>query len=157
MRVLLILLMFVSAAYSAELPQKNIPIEIRSVSARFDQDSNKATFIKNVVFRRGGLTVKSNKLVIYRNKSGVVVRAVATGSVHIKNIDKKKQFTASSESAVYSKKDQTLILTGGPVKFNDGTNKGEGEKLVYHIDTKNSELFSDKHPITLIVIPKKAK
>jgi len=157
MRALLILLMLVSTAYSAGLPKKNIPIEIRSVSARFDQDSNKATFIKNVIFQRGGLTVKSDRLVIYRDKSGAVVKAVATGSVHIKNIDKKKRFTASSRLAVYSKKDQTLILTGNPVKFSDGVNKGEGEKLVYHIDTGNSELFSDKHPITLIVIPKKAK
>ncbi|GEM_PF-3563571 len=157
MRILLLLLIFIVPAYSAALPGGSSPVEIDSQSAQFNQNKNSATFIGDVVFKRDRLTVKSDRLVIYRNKKGELIKAVATGSVRIKNSDKKNRFNATSDMAVYNRKEQTLVLTGKLVTFGNGIDKGECEKLIYHIDTGNSEIFSGNSPVKLTVTPKESK
>lgn len=155
MRFLIILMLMLSNVYAAETP-KNLPITIKSVKATFNQNTNTAVFIRNVVLTRGNLTITSDKLTVFRDKDGGVIKAVATGSVHINNKGK-KTFVASSEKAIYLKSDQTLTLFGSPVIFGNGIDKGQGKKLIYHIDTKNSELFSGSKPVILLIIPKHNK
>ena len=155
MKFLIILILLISNAYAADI-SKNLPVTIKSVKARFEQSNNTATFTKNVVLTRGNLTVKADKLVVYRGKDGGIIKAVATGSVHI-NKKGKKRFIASGAEVVYLKSDQTLTLFGNPVTFGNGMDRGQGKKLIYHIDTQNSELFSGSTPVILLIAPKSVK
>ncbi len=155
MKFLIMLMLLAPNVYAANIP-RNLPITIKSIKAKFEQNNNTATFTKNVILTRGNLTIKADKLVVYRGKDGDILKAVATGSVHIDNKGKKR-FIASSQKAIYLKSNQTLTLFGNPVTFGNGIDKGEGKKLIYHIDTQNSELFSGSTPVILLIAPQKSK
>ena len=134
-----------SAASAAPAPNDEIHVSADTlISAK---NANYAEFQGNVITTYKGAVLYSNRLKItYKEKgakpagnqkghSGDVEKIIATGNVKIVFEDK----TSWSESAVYTKADDCILLTGGNPKVVSGKNTISGETI--KINRTTEEVF----------------
>ncbi len=118
-----------------------------------DRNANYAEFQGNVVTTQKGSTMFSDRLKIFYiqdptkkktaknpNSQGAIDKIVATGNVKIKMEDK----TAWADKAVYTKNDDSILLSGGNPRIFSGKNYLTGETI--RVNRKTEEVFVNAVP-----------
>ncbi len=114
-KVLLIICIIFPSLSAAERFSKgkkdDLPIEITAEKMTSYNKSNKIIFIGNVVAKQDDLTLFSDKMTVYSDKKGRKLnKIVARGNV---KVEKGERF-ATGDLAVYSEKEEKIVLTGNP-------------------------------------------
>jgi len=120
--------------------EKPIPTVIEADELIYLQKENKAIYIGHVVVKRGDLTIYSNKLEVYLNDEGDVEKIIAIGNVRIYKAPDRE---GRADKAIYSKKDDTIMLIGNAL-LKQGKNVVEGAKIIYHITKEITEVKGAK-------------
>ena len=146
-----IILIFV--AFSEEKNKNPEPVVIEANQLVFNQKDNKATYIGNVIAKKGDMTLYSDKMEIFLNENGDIAKIIATGNV---KFYKKPDREGKGDIAIYEKKNNTITLKGKNAYLKQGDNMVEGQVIVYHIDTEITEVKSDKkeNRVKSILFPK---
>lgn len=113
-----------------------------------DRNANYAEFQGNVVTTQEGSVMISDRLKIFYtedpnkkksaknpNNQGAIEKIIATGNVKIKMEDK----TAWADKAVYTKSDDTILLSGGNPRILSGKSYLSGETI--RVNRKTEEVF----------------
>lgn len=113
-----------------------------------DRNANYAEFQGNVVTTQQGSVMISDRLKIFYiqdankkksakdpNNQGTIDKIIATGNVKIKMEDK----TAWSDKAVYTKSDDSILLSGGNPRILSGKSYLSGETI--RVNRKTEEVF----------------
>jgi len=113
-----------------------------------DRNANYAEFQGNVVTTQEGSVMISDRLKIFYtqdpnkkksaknpNNQGAIDKIIATGNVKIKMEDK----TAWADKAVYTKSDDTILLSGGNPRILSGKSYLSGETI--RVNRKTEEVF----------------
>lgn len=145
-------LVFISFSFG-ENKQNTEPIVIEANELVFNQKSNKAVYTGNVIAKKGDMTLYADKMDIYLDKNGDVIKIVATGNVRFY---KKPDKEGRGSVAIYEKKSDTITLKGKNAILKQSENMVEGELIVYHIDTEITEVKSnrEKQRVKTILFPK---
>jgi len=120
--------------------EKPIPTVIEADELIYLQKENKAIYIGHVVVKRGDLTIYANKLEVYLSENGDVEKIVAIGNVRIYKAPDKE---GRADKAIYSKKDDTIMLIGNAL-LKQGKNVVEGAKIIYYISKEVTEVKGAK-------------
>ncbi|RMD93598.1 MAG: lipopolysaccharide transport periplasmic protein LptA [Alphaproteobacteria bacterium] len=131
------------AALQLGKQEPGLPIEITSEKLRLDREANTALFETKVVARQGGLTLKSDRLLVEyaTDETGgytEVRKLTATGNVVLiqarpEQPDAKPDI-AQGDMAVYDLASETIVMTGNVLVAQNDT-VVTGDKLTYHVDT----------------------
>lgn len=124
--------------------KSNAPIHISSLELEVDQKSHKAIYKGNVIATQDLLEVQSEHLTVHyvedKNKQAIqddIHKIEVKDHVRIK----KRNKHATGDYGIYDIPTQTIYLYG-KVILTQGTNIAEGNELIYHLDTDNTELKS---------------
>lgn len=120
-----------------------------------DRNANYAEFQGNVVTTQEGSVMISDRLKIFYvqdpnkkksskdpNNQGAIEKIIATGNVKIKMEDK----TAWADKAVYTKSDDTILLSGGNPRILSGKSYLSGETI--RVNRKTEEVFVNTDAVT---------
>ncbi len=132
--------------------REKIPIHITARS--FTALNNKGVYIfkGNVIAKRGNVTLKSNKMEIYKNKkSGEIKEIICTGNVIITQKNKE----AKAHKAIYNYPTGRITLIGNAsVKSNK--NLIRAYEIVYYLNSGYAVAnSSNKHPVSVTLYPNK--
>jgi len=149
----LIMLCWITALASmnigaAETKTSDTPTRINADKLQFDYEEKVAYLRGSVVVRDTKGVLKADNATIYftkdKNKKkkdsttpdvGNFTRIVAVGNVKMSSSD--KNIIVVSEKAVWNKKDNTIVLTGGPPMVKQGPAYIKAERIVFDISTQN--------------------
>jgi lipopolysaccharide transport protein LptA len=129
---------------TAKSNQDDDQIHVSADALVSNRNANYAEFQGNVVTTQKGSVMNSDRLKIFYsqdpkskdpNKRGAIEKIVATGHVKIDMEDK----TAWSDTAVYTKTDDTILLSGGNPRIMSGKSYLSGE--IIKINRKTQEVF----------------
>lgn len=166
-----LLLHFCVGVCAEESKNEDVSPEIHVSADRLVSDRNKkyAEFAGNVVAVRENATLTCNTLKIYyaekkkdtskEDKTGAVEKMIATGNVQLTFDDK----IAVAEKAVYTSKNDSIVLTGGAPKVTSGSSYVSGDKITLFrtdgrviVDSgKNKRVSAKFHPQDEELIKKK--
>lgn len=139
-----------SSGKSKSAKPKEDPDQIKVIADALvsDRNANYAEFQGNVVTTQKGSVMFSDRLKIFYtedpnkkkseknpNNQGAIDKIIATGNVKIKMQDK----TAWADKAVYTKNDDTILLSGGNPRILSGKNYLSGETI--RVNRKTEEVF----------------
>ena len=137
-----------ATAAATPLPQSLQPIAVQALHFEFAKDGS-GLFSGNVIAKQGDVTLRAAEVVAhYSPKEKVIADAVADGGVTVTSQKKVVQ----SDKAVFDNAARTIVLTGEPRVWEDGSLL-EGERVVFHVDDGNVQCFS----CSLTFDPAKAK
>jgi len=138
------------AGKSKSAKAKNDPdqIHVSADALISDRNANYAEFQGNVVTTQEGSVMISDRLKIFYiqdpnkkksskdpNNQGAIEKIIATGNVKIKMEEK----TAWADKAVYTKIDDTILLSGGNPRILSGKSYLSGETI--RVNRKTEEVF----------------
>jgi len=138
------------AGKSKSAKAKNDPdqIHVSADALISDRNANYAEFQGNVVTTQEGSVMNSDRLKIFYiqdpnkkksskdpNNQGAIEKIIATGNVKIKMEEK----TAWADKAVYTKIDDTILLSGGNPRILSGKSYLSGETI--RVNRKTEEVF----------------
>jgi lipopolysaccharide export system protein LptA len=138
------------AGKSKSAKAKNDPdqIHVSADALISDRNANYAEFQGNVVTTQEGSVMISDRLKIFYiqdpnkkksskdpNNQGAIEKIIATGNVKIKMDEK----TAWADKAVYTKTDDTILLSGGNPRILSGKSYLSGETI--RVNRKTEEVF----------------
>lgn len=136
--VLLTLAIAVTPTFAAA-KKPNLPINIQSNNASFNQNTGRSVYQGNVKLTRGGLTLTGNKLVLTHTRNRGQLHAVLTGSPA--HIDKQPDqsgshvVTGHSKQIIFDNPSHTLTMQGSAyLKRADG-NSVRGKRIVHNLKT----------------------
>lgn len=146
---LLSLSLFAIAAYAPAQAQlsfgdKDEPILVAADKATY---KGSLTILEgNVDVRQGGARIRSDKMEIYREKSGeegtsslslgAVTRIVAIGNFSYRTLED----VLTGNTGTYIRKSGTIIVAGNVSVGQPGKSRLSGEKLVYDLKTKRARV-----------------
>jgi len=117
----------------------NLPINIQSNNASFNQNSGRSVYQGNVKLTRGGLTLTGDKLVLTHTQKRGQLHAVLTGSPA--HVDKQPDqsgshvVTGHSKQIIFDNPSHTLTMQGSAyLKRADG-NSVRGKRIVHNLKT----------------------
>jgi lipopolysaccharide transport protein LptA len=129
-----------------------------------DREANTAEFLRHVTVRRADGRLTADRVVIhYRNapqgvpgesrsgeiRSGIE-KMIAEGRVRIETPD----MIAEAERAVYSRRRQTIVLTGPEPRIRSGNNSVAGSTITLYIDEEKILVLGDaKTRVEAILTP----
>ena len=142
-------------------PVKAKATETNTTPTRINADKLEYNYEERVVYLRGSVVVrdpkgilKSDNATVYfekakddgKNKSdsadiGNFSRVVAVG--HVKMSSDDKAIVVVSDKAVWNKKDNTIVLTGGPPMVRQGTAYIRAKRIVYDLATQRCDFKPD--------------
>ncbi len=126
----LIFLLTCSSAYPASTktkPEKKT-IVITSNTLTADNKNNTAIFEGSVVAKTGDITMHSDKMAVFYDKSENSIDKIhATGNVKVH----KNRRALFSDKAVYFDADEKIVFTGNP-KAIEGDNVISGTKIIFY-------------------------
>jgi lipopolysaccharide export system protein LptA len=120
-------LLFIAATSVEGRPGKNIrePLVITSNSMNAEKLGDKVTFTGKVTLKKQGMTLTSDVMIIYYDIGSKDIRKVeAHGNV----IVRKEGRVAFSNDALYSNRQETIVLTGN-ASILENENRIGGEKI----------------------------
>ncbi len=101
------------------------PLVITSNRMHAEKLGDKVTFTENVTLKKEGMTLSSDVIIVFYNARSKDIREVdAHGNVVVR----KDGRVAHSNNAVYSRKGETIVLTGD-ASIIENENKIGGEKI----------------------------
>jgi len=106
---------------------KNLREPLAITSNRMDAEKlgDKVTFTGKVTLKKGGMTLTSDVMIVYYNVRSKDIRKVeAHGNVEVR----KEGRVALSNDALYSSREETIVLTGN-ASIIENDNKIGGEKI----------------------------
>lgn len=123
--------------------QPQLPINIQSNNASFNQNTGRSVYQGNVELKRGGLTLTGNKLVLTHTRKRGQLHAVLTGSPA--HIDKQPDqngshaVTGHSKEIVFDNPAHTVTMQGEAyLKRADG-NSVRGKRIVHNLETDRTQ------------------
>lgn len=130
----------------AELPAADLPpvsgrstagpLHVVASEILYEADARKAHFDGDVVARRGGMTLRANRLVAVAAEDGSLDSAwTEAGPVTV--VEGRRQ--ARSGKAHFLGNGQRLVLTGQP-KLTEGDSFLEGERVIFHVGLDRVEV-----------------
>lgn len=116
-----------------------------------DNNAQTAEFIGNVSLKRGNGVITAGRLIIYyerktenkkveADRKEMIKKFIARDNVRIKS----DQIVARAETAVYSREDRTIILSGPNARVTKGNNSLAGTKITLYIDTEDVQVAGGK-------------
>ncbi len=148
--------------------------ETNVVPTRINADKLECDYEERVVYLRGSVVVRDPKGVLRADnatvyfdegddkkdgKDGTKVggfrRVVAVGNVRMSSDD--KAVVIISDKAVWSKKDNTIILTGGPPMVRQGSLYIKAKRIIYNLDTQKCEFHPEPEVVFQLDDDDKAK
>jgi len=155
-----------AAAQAAPAADTNATTRINADQMEFDyEDEGGIIYLKgHVVVRDPKGTLSADNATVYL-ESGTkdataseadfrsFSRIVAVGSVRMAASDSARVVLA--EKATWTRKDNVIVLTGGPPKAKDGPSFIKAARIVYHVDTRKIEFFPQ--PEIMLDVPKDQK
>ncbi len=151
--------------------------ETNTTPTKITADKLECDYEERVVYLRGSVVVrdakgilKSDNATIYFNKSkdekksndssnastpdvGSFTRIVAVGNVRMSSAD--KAIVVISEKAVWSKKDNNIVLTGGPPMVKQGPSYIKAKRIIYDLTTQKCDFKPD--PQVVFQVPESEK
>lgn len=134
---------------------KEEPIQIEADKMTAVDKSQTVTFSGNVDARQGDVRIRSDEMIVFyleddakddsekKTKSAQQVeKIVCTGNVEITSAE----WLGTSETMHYFSK-KNLVQLIGNAKAYQGQNMVQGERIDYHLDTGQSEVFGSKATI----------
>lgn len=123
-----------------KLDDKNKPIVINSDRLEGDNKNNIVKFTGNVVAKRGQLTIRSNNISVFYDKTNEkVMEITAEGDVRINHGNR----MARGEKALFLNSQDKIILTGNPRVW-EGNNIIKGEKITLFLSEDRGLVEGDK-------------
>ncbi len=120
-------LLCIAATTGNARPDKNSrePLVITSNRMNAEKLGDKVTFTENVALKKEGMTLTSDVMIVYYDAGSKDIRKVdAHGNVVVR----KDGRVAHSNDAVYTRRDETIVLTGD-ASISENENKIGGEKI----------------------------
>jgi len=144
-------------ALAASHPDEELPIEIHSDSAQFDDKKGTATYLGNVVMQQGSRQLSSQSLIIKRDNHGKIESMVAKGTpatFQAKPSPEKPLIHGFANIIqFYPNQDKMILLENASLTQNEDTL--EGDSLTYFVS--KHILSSDPVPgkrTTVLITPK---
>ena len=145
-------LLFIAATSGNARPDKNTrePLVITSNRMHAEKLADKVTFTEKVTLKKKGMTLASDVMIVHYDTGSKDIRKVeAHGNVVVR----KDGRVALSDNALYSRKAETIVLTGN-ASIIENENKIGGEKITLFmaddrsiIEGKGKVMFyKDKSP-----------
>ena len=125
--VLVASLLLIAATSVEARPGKNTREPLVITSNRMDAEKlgDKVTFTGNVTLKKEGMTLKADVMIVYYDVGSKNIRKVeAHGNVVVR----KEGRVALSNNALYSSREETIVLTGD-ASIIENENKLGGEKI----------------------------
>ncbi len=148
--------------------------ETNAVPTRINADKLECDYEERVVYLRGSVVVRDPKGVLRADnatiyfdegddkkdgkdgpKVGSFRRIVAVGNVRMSSDD--KAIVVISDKAVWCKKDNTIILTGGPPIVRQGSLYIKAKRIIYDLDTQKCEFHPEPEVVFHLDDDDKAK
>lgn len=128
---------------------KKDPIFITSDRMEVDQKKNTLTYTGRVIAQQGDLTLNSQALTAYydANMKGIK-EVVAEGQVRVTQGER----VATGSKAVFSDKDQTIILTGNPV-VRQGNSQVSGSRITLFIEQDRTVVEGGTQRVKATIFP----
>ncbi|OIO72105.1 MAG: lipopolysaccharide transport periplasmic protein LptA [Zetaproteobacteria bacterium CG1_02_49_23] len=114
------------------------PVEISSDSLHVSHQESQAEFKGKVQLKRGDFELSCDRLVAHYEQN-VLSRADAFGQVLMQQLEKK----GAADHATYHADKASLTLMGH-ASVGDQKSTVRGETVVYHLDTKQSQVLNSK-------------
>jgi len=147
--------------------------ETNTTPTKITADKLECDYEERVVYLRGSVVVrdakgilKSDNATIYFKKDdsekksaastpdvGSFNRIVAVGNVRMSSSD--KAIVVISDKAVWSKKDNNIVLTGGPPMVKQGPSYIKAKRIIYDLTTQKCDFKPD--PIVVFQVPENEK
>jgi lipopolysaccharide export system protein LptA len=135
----------------------NEPILIESDHMTSTEKTNSVVFSGNVDAKQGDVQIRTDKMTVYYTpkdqaeantsagaSSQQVEKLVCVGNVEIT----RDEFLGTAKKMIYLEKKQQVILTENAKAWQD-QNMVSGEKIVYYLDEKRSEVFGGRTSTTV--------
>jgi lipopolysaccharide export system protein LptA len=157
--VLISALIFSIPTYAAKKTSSNkekkpIPTVIEADELTYIQKERKAIYKGNVVVKRGDVTILANRMDVYFDEEGDVIKIIAVGNVRIY---KKPDREGRGDKAIYDKKRDTIELIGNAY-LKQGKNVVEGERIIHYITKEITEVKgAKKRRVKTIIFETKKK
>ena len=147
-----------------------------SVPTRINADKLECDYEENIFYLRGSVVVRDQKGILKadnatvyfdkdkgNNKSsldsasnvGSFSRVVAVGNVRMSSNN--KSIVVISDKAVWNKKDNTIILTGGPPMVKQGPSYIKAKRIVYDLTTQKCDFYPDPQMVFTVPASQKTK
>jgi lipopolysaccharide export system protein LptA len=143
-------------AFTAE---GNEPIRIQSDRAELDEQKGLSTYTGDVVITQGTSILKSDKVVVYSNKKGLIkIEAFGTPAQFSQQENEDSPTThAYGNTIIYTRADEKLTLIDN-AKLEQGKNTFSGKEIIYNTVSRivTAQGGEDKaHRVEIIVHPVK--
>lgn len=133
----LVALLFLLGATSDDAPlDKKKPEPLVITSHRMDAErlGEKVTFTGNATLKKEGVTLSSDLMIVFYDIATKEIREVkAQGNVVVR----KEGGVALSDNALYTRGEETIVLTGN-ARIIENENQFGGEKITLYIDDDRS-------------------
>lgn len=138
-----ILCFFTASSFAAEKQKAKVPTVITSETLTTDSKAHTALFEKNVVAKKGDMTLYADKMLVYYSDekgSSNIKRIDAEGNVKLVKGDR----VVTSKFAVYfADPEEHVIFTGDP-RATQGENVVTGTKMTYFMKDDRSIVENSK-------------
>ena len=150
--------------------------ETNNVPTRINADKLECDYEEGIVYLRGSVVVRDQKGILKAdnatvyfdkgkgdNKSsldsasnvGSFSRVVAVGNVRMSSNN--KTIVVISEKAVWNKKDNTIVLTGGPPMVKQGPSYIKAKRITYDLTTQKCDFYPDPQMVFTVPASEKTK
>jgi len=128
--IVLTLIPLQSSAFTAD---GNEPIRIQSDRAELDEQKGMSTYTGDVVITQGTSILKSDKVVVYNNKEGLIkIEAFGTPAQFSQQENENSPTThAYGNTIIYTRADEKLTLIDN-AKLEQGKNTFSGKEIIYN-------------------------
>lgn len=130
----LLTLAFVLPA-DAQVSGQGGPVQVGADVQHIDQNSNTMFLDGRVEIMQDQARLRADHAkIVYAQQGGDIVSMEASGNVYYVTKDAQQQDTVmKGDNAVYTKADDTMVVTGGPVILQQGPNVSTGNRLVSQV------------------------
>jgi len=170
-------LILIAACWIAVFSSINLfAAESNSVPTRINADKLECDYEEGIVYLRGSVVVRDQKGIlkadnatVYFDKDkgkssssldsassvGSFSRVVAVGNVRMSSNN--KTIVVISEKAVWNKKDNTIVLTGGPPMVKQGPSYIKATRITYDLTTQKCDFYPDPQMVFSVPDSEKTK
>ena len=134
----------------------NQPIDVAANSASLDDKTGVTIITGAVKVIQGTMTIKADKLTMYRNAQGDINKMIAIGkpAFFTQQQQKGQPFSkAWGSKMLYLVSNQTVTITGN-ARVEQLHDKFTGEKVVYHMDKAIVNATGGKQRVKMVIQPK---
>jgi lipopolysaccharide export system protein LptA len=122
-------------------------ILVESDSMHIDELNSTSTFSGNVILKYGALSLKSDKVLIFRKNNNIsVIQAFGTpASFDLENeISDNDKITGNSEEILFDSEDQTILLSGN-ANIESIENSISAHSVLFNLSTKSINIKGDSN------------